>query len=387
MRVPPACTGGIEEVAMTSLWRGVVVAGLTATLLVGVSGVGTARAASTFLGGKHPTEGPSTVPANGDVNPYGLVVVPRSVGSLRRGSTLVSNFNNKGNLQGTGTTIVQISPAGQRTVFAHITLTSGQRCPGGVGLTTALAVFRSGWVVVGSLPTADGTSATEEAGCLIVLNSNGRVAETIAGGDINGPWDMTSTQVGGDGILYVTNVLNGLDPAAPPTTIINKGTVVRVVLALAGLKPRVESESVIASGFPERNDPAALVVGPTGVGLGGRGAVLYVASTVNNRISAVPAPLLLPGPVFGTGFTVTRGGNIDQPLGLTVAPNGDIVTVNGANGLAVETAPLRGQVAKAHLDTTGSPPGAGALFGIAITANRRGLEFVDDATNTLNLLN
>jgi hypothetical protein len=37
-------------------------------------------------------------------------------------------------------------------------------CPGGVGLTTALVVLRAGWVIVGSLPTADGTSATAEAG-------------------------------------------------------------------------------------------------------------------------------------------------------------------------------------------------------------------------------
>lgn len=46
-------------------------------------------------------------------------------------------------------------------------------CPGGVGLTTALAVLPHGWVVVGSLPTTDGTAATAQAGCLIVLDSNG----------------------------------------------------------------------------------------------------------------------------------------------------------------------------------------------------------------------
>src|ERR1700680_5021259 len=112
----------------------------------------------------------STVPANGDVNPYGIVVVPRSVGALKRGHTLISNFNNGGNLQGTGTTIVQVSPAGGVTLFAHIdpAVVVG-RCPGGVGLTTALAVLRRGWVIVGSLPTSDGMSPAG-AGCLIVLN-------------------------------------------------------------------------------------------------------------------------------------------------------------------------------------------------------------------------
>src|SRR5215469_15454886 len=62
----------------------------------------------------------STVPANGDVNPYGVFRVPRSVGKLVRGNILVSNFNNISNLQGTGTTIVQISPTGAFSLFAQI---------------------------------------------------------------------------------------------------------------------------------------------------------------------------------------------------------------------------------------------------------------------------
>ena len=46
------------------------------------------------------------------MNPYGIVTVPSSVGSLMRGSLLISNFNNSENLQGTGTTLVQITPGG-----------------------------------------------------------------------------------------------------------------------------------------------------------------------------------------------------------------------------------------------------------------------------------
>jgi hypothetical protein len=62
----------------------------------------------------------STVPHNGDVNPYGIVVIRHSHGRLKAGHILISNFNNKKNLQGTGTTIVQISPGGRRTQFAKI---------------------------------------------------------------------------------------------------------------------------------------------------------------------------------------------------------------------------------------------------------------------------
>ena len=152
----------------------------------------------------------STVPANGDLNPYGVFRVPRSTGSLVRGNLLVSNFNNAKNLQGTGTTIVQISPDGTRSLFAEIDADNlPGPCPGGVGLTTALVVLRRGWVVVGSLPTTDGTAATAKAGCLLVLNRNGNVVETFFGSLINGPWDMTVLDGETSADLFVTNVLNG----------------------------------------------------------------------------------------------------------------------------------------------------------------------------------
>lgn len=136
----------------------------------------------------------STVPANGDVNPYGVAVVPQTTGRLIRGDILVSNFNSKSNLQGTGTTIVEVSPDGTMRPFARLdTLPSPDRCPGGVGLTTGLEVLPGGWVVVGSLPTAHGGAlpAVNPTGWLIVLDSHGAPAETWVSQDINGPWDMT----------------------------------------------------------------------------------------------------------------------------------------------------------------------------------------------------
>jgi hypothetical protein len=117
-----------------------------AVVLLVLTAAGASGAAG-FLGRFHHVRVvASTVPANGDVNPYGTVVVQRSVGRLVAGNVLVSNFNNGANLQGTGTTIVQISPSGRRTVFALLSSSMlPGRCPGGVGLTTALAVLRHGW--------------------------------------------------------------------------------------------------------------------------------------------------------------------------------------------------------------------------------------------------
>jgi hypothetical protein len=50
----------------------------------------------------------------------------------------------------------------------------------------------------------------------------------------------------------------------------------------------------------------------------------------------------------------------------------------------VVTSPNGEQLRTALLDSSGSPPGAGALFGVADVPGT-GVYYVDDATNTLNL--
>ncbi len=340
---------------------------------------------ASFIGGFSTTTTiASTVPANGDLNPYGVAVVGRSTGKLVKGNILVSNFNNSQNFQGTGTTIVQISPGGHRSVFAHIGAASlPGPCPGGVGLTTALVILPGGWVVAGSLPTADGMSATAEAGCLIVVGSDGHVAKTFSGGMINGPWDMTAASAGGIADLFVTNVLNGTVAAGGAT--VDQGTVLRLTLQLHGsLPPTLSSTTQIGSGFGEHSDPNALVVGPTGVGLAADGT-LYVADSVGNGINAIPNAVLRSGDA-GTGNVVTTGGKLNTPLGLAIAPNGDVLTVNGGDGLIVETTPGGKQVAHRLLNSTGKPKGSGALFGLAVTPGHNGVYFVDDDVNQLRLL-
>lgn len=343
----------------------------------------------------------STVPSNQDVNPYGVALVKHTIGNLTEGHILVSNFNNFSNFQGTGTTIVEISPSGSLSVFAQIDPTAlPGPCPGGVGLTTALAVLRSGWVIVGSLPTTDGTSATAQAGCLIVLDSTGKPVETFYGSLINGPWDMAAFDGGNEASLFVTNVLNGT--VAAGGSVVNQATVLRIDLAVSATSmPSIESMTVVGSGFGARTDPAALVIGPTGVGLSPNCAdseaencdgdwreqgepVLYVADTLNNRIAVIPHPMGRDRSA-GTGFTLSKGGSLNAPLGLTVAEGGHILTVNGGDGFITETTPGGRQIARTLLDSSGTPPGSGALFGL-IFESGRGVVFVDDATNTLNLL-
>jgi hypothetical protein len=371
-------TKRITRVAVATTAAGVLMAGLAIA-------PASAKSSNSFIGKFHKTTTiASTVPANGDVNPYGTAVVRQSRGRLVRGDVLVSNFNNAKNIQGTGTTIVQVSPHGAVTQFARINphrLPSP--CPGGIGLTTALEILNGGWVVVGSLPTSHGGTVFAGRGCLLVLNSRGKVVETFSGHGLNGPWDMTDVQAGPFAKLFVANVLNGT--AAAGGRVVHRGTVVRLALAQSGGNPpRIVGAAKVGSGFPQRTDPAALVIGPTGLGIG-RNGTLYVADTLSSRIAAIPHALMRSTSA-GRGTTVSQGGALNGPLGLAMAPNGHILTVNSGDGNIVETTPSGLQAATMTLDSSGSPPGAGALFGLAVAPGGSGVYYVDDAANTLNLL-
>jgi DNA-binding beta-propeller fold protein YncE len=257
-------------------------------------------------------------------------------------------------------------------------------CPGGIGLSTALVII-NGWVIVGSTPSRDGDPATAKAGCLLVLDSQGRVRETFAGRGINGPWDATAVSSGSTASLFVTNVLTGTVPANG--NVVNQGTVLRIALRFfsdPNHLPQMTGFTVVGSGFAEKTDPDAFVVGPTGVGISRTGQ-LYVADTVNNRIMVIQNALTRVTS-SGIGTVVSSGGRLNAPLGLVIAPNGNIITANGGDGRVVETTPFGTQAASKFIDTSGSPPGAGALFGLALTPSGHSLYYVDDAKNTLRLL-
>jgi DNA-binding beta-propeller fold protein YncE len=113
--------------------------------------------------------------------------------------------------------------------------------------------------------------------------------------------------------------------------------------------------------------------------------VLYVADSLNNRIAVITDPLTRTSP-SANGKTLTSGGSLNDPLGLTVAPNGHLIAVNGNDGFATEITPRGSQIATRLLDSTGGPPpGAGTLFGVVFDPEV-GLVFVDDGSNTLNVL-
>ena len=358
-------------------------AGATMAVVGWAGPSGASASVSTFLSSLGPVrQVASTVPGNGDVNPYGVAVVPATAGKLVKGDVLVSNFNDKANVQGTGKTLVEVSPTGKVAKFAQLgSLPGSMSCPGGVGLTTALSIMPGGWVVVGSLPAGPSGALPDvnPAGCLIVLNSAGAPVETWSNQNINGPWDMTEVNTASGADLFVSNALSrpaGLKDTPESGTC----TVARIEVSISpGQLPRLTSSAAIGTGFFWKGNKAAFVLAPTGLALSHSGT-LYVAETPNNHITAIPDALNRKTAVKDGNSTLFSGGALDAPLGMTMTPNGDVLVVNGNDGNAVEITPQGKQVAT----TTLVKNGAGDLFGVTLAPGGRQLIFVNDGTNALD---
>lgn len=317
----------------------------------------------------------STVPANGDVNPYGVAFVPRNIkggGTLAPGDILVSNFNNSANLQGTGTTIIRVAHNGAVSTFF-------QGKPG-LGLTAALGVVRYGYVLVGNLPTTDGTPATVQPGSLMVLDRSGNLLGQIVDSTVvDGPWGMAIHDSDDSAQIFVSNVLNG--------------TVTRFDFGFSADGDRIFLTHAvrIGSGFNHRLDPAALVLGPSGLSYDAKTDTLFVASSADNAVFAIQ-DAGSSNTDLGTGKIIYQDNvHLHGPLDLVRAPNGDFLVANsdGSNvdenqpSEIVEFTPAGKFVAQFSIDKTN-----GGAFGIGVAALGNGaarFAAVDDVTNMLNI--
>jgi hypothetical protein len=257
----------------------------------------------------------STIPANGDVNPYGVAFVPdgfASGGTITAGDVLVSNFNNSANQQGTGTTIIQLHPDGPLAPPGTAMTFFSSSKP---GLSTALGVLRAGFVIVGNVPTIDGTSATVGAGALQLVDKHGRWLATWSDPELlDGPWDLAVDDHGTWARIFVANVLNG--------------SVTRLMLSISAKAVTVQSRVRIAAGYSHRPDAAALELGPTGLAYDANRDRLFVASTADNAIFAVDNAGNRASSA-GRGQLAFAGSQLRGPLALRFAPNGDLLTANG----------------------------------------------------------
>ncbi len=313
----------------------------------------------------------STVPPNGDVNPYGVAFVPAGFpagGLLQPGDILVSNYNNNQNLQGTGTTIVDFR-AGQQTLFFQ--------APTGSGLSTGLAVLKAGFVLVANMPTKDGTSATVQPGSLIAINPQGQTVWTYANkAQINGPWDFTVYDQGAKVTVFVSDVLNG--------------TIERLVLGLSHGAVSVMSATQISSNYLHRGDPAALEVGPTGLAYDASRDTLYVASAADNAVYAMPDATQV-GQNGLKGFRIYSDSlHLHGALALTLAPNGNLICSSNdvVNATPAQPSELveftRGGVFVAEYPVD---PNQGGSFGLGfgIVNGKTTFAAVDDNTSSLEV--
>ncbi|MHB8477570.1 MAG: NHL repeat-containing protein [Steroidobacteraceae bacterium] len=320
----------------------------------------------------------STIPANGDLNPYGVAFVPAGFpagGSIAAGDVLVSNFNAAtNNFQGTGTTIVQFTPSGDLAPPGTATTFFTSALP---GLSTAIGALRGGFVIVGNVPTKDGTAATVGQGAVQVLDRNGNVVATWTDPVLlDGPWDLTIDDHGAWAHIFVSNVLNG--------------TVARFDVAVGATTVTVTKKTLVASGYSHVPNAAAVVLGPTGLAFDAATDTLYVASTADNAIYAVAHAGNASG-ASGPGRVVFSDAHLRGPLALRLAPNGHLVTANGdaVNGDALHPSEIveftkDGQfVREYNVDAS-----QGGAFGFDIRLTK-GTAFnfavIDDVTNSLSV--
>jgi hypothetical protein len=323
----------------------------------------------------------STVPANGDLNPYGLAFVPPAgpfpsaspvEGSLKPGEMLISNFNDT-SLQGRGSTIITIDPgSGQTGLFFQGTPP--------IGFTNALGVVHAGLVFAGSVFTTDGTSNTAGSGGLYVLNARGHVVTKLGTSKlINGPWGLAINDRGFGAQLFVSNVFDG--------------TVTRLDVTFDNGGVSVRDAVRIGSGYGFGPDSAAVVVGPAGLAYDAFRDILFVASEMDDTIFALQ----------GAGHTQTdlgRGTVVYQdaahlhgPLGLIFAPNGNLLVANADPAVSqdpnepseiVEFTRSGRFVRQYSVD-----PNLGSAFALGIVSHDDSevFAYVDDFLSTCTILN
>jgi hypothetical protein len=183
------------------------------------------------------------------------------------------------------------------------------------GLTTALGILRKGFVIVGNLPSTDGTFHTIGQGSLQIIDRHGHLVRTLTDATFLGsPWDLAINDEGAHAQVFVSNVV--------------AGTVTRIDLSVGESDVAVQSQNEIAKDYAHNHDPVAFELGPTGLAFDKRANTLYVASTLDNAIFSVSAAGTRTSPVE-KGEPVFMDPHLRGPLGLVLAPNGDLITANG----------------------------------------------------------
>jgi hypothetical protein len=348
---------------------------VAATTLLLVSGFAHAQFSPNVLPFAPPSV--STVPSNGDGNPYGVAYVPASVptdGVLQQGDILVANFNGPAGIQGTGTTIVRVSASGQVSLFFQTSV---------LGLTGALGILSNGVVIVGNLPTTDGTAATAGPGALTFIDRFGNRVGSLVGYGLHGPWGMAVSDTGtGTATVFVSQVLTG--------------NVARYTFSYnpAGTSVTVLTATLIGSGFAHQPNAGAVVLGPSGLTYDAAHDILYVASSNDNAIYSI-ANAGSRTATAGTGNIIYNdAAHLHGPLDLAMTPTGHLLVANSDGSNADPKQPselVEFTVGGQFVSQFSVDPNLGGGFGLATFPISTGalnvlrVAAVDDNANTLSL--
>jgi hypothetical protein len=306
----------------------------------------------------------STTSTAGDLNPYGVAFVPFGFpngGTVTPGNILVSNYNNSQNMQGLGGSIVSITPTGQTT-----TIFQGA----GLGLTGALGILRSGYILVGSVPTTDGTQNTVTSGGLLILDKNGSLVNTL--NLPGGPWGLAVLDFGYQAKVFISNVLTG--------------TVIRLDMTGA----TVTNTTQIASGYMHRLDPAAIVVGPAGLTFDVEMDTLFVVSTGDEAVYAVSNAATTTTDNGVGNLIYSDNVHLHGPLDIVMTQNRHLIVANADAANVDPNQPselveftMQGQ----FLRQLSVDHNNGGAFGLALVSQRSGnlLAAVDDNAATLTI--
>ncbi len=310
--------------------------------------------------------GSAVDPLSRNVNPYGLDVAKISSGKISAGDLIVCDFNDKENVQGTGTSVLALHPVPGSKPVDIATNSTLNGCD-------ALAASPNGAIWLAAFSANDNP----------IFSSNGALLTTLGQFTWHHPF----------GQAFVPPV-NSISVPAFYVSNAGDGSLVRVYVFPG---PRFEF-ATIATGFPVNHGVPGSILGPSGLNYQPAGDRLYVVDGTNNALYAIDdISKVVAGGIAVHGMTFTgkqassahviyAGAPLNGPISSAILPGGNIAVGNtldpNGQNLMVEITPSGKVVFVRNVDAGA----AGSIFGMVATGTTPAtakLYFNDDNNNTV----
>jgi DNA-binding beta-propeller fold protein YncE len=147
---------------------------------------------------------------------------------------------------------------------------------------------------------------------------------------------------------------------------------------------------VLANGFSHRTDPAALVLGPSGLAYDSVHDTLFVASSTDNAIYEIPHAVTTSATISAT-LVFQDAVHLHGPLDLALLPNGHLLVADSDGSNADPNQPselVEYSATGTFLGQMSIDPNNGGAFGLGVNNIGCGtvqLAAVDDNANALKI--